>query len=163
MRKPWTKPTVFCIVLQMSVLQPTHTIRGIVRKGNQLGRTLGYPTANLVLHQDIADGVYVSLVNIDHVSAALQKKYRSQAVVYKNGLWLPSVTFIGAAETFGGTKKKVEAHVFDFSGNLYGKWLTVHLFSSLRGSKKFATVDELLDAMHTDEARAREFFTTHIS
>ncbi len=145
----------------MSDRQPIYTIRGIVRKGNQLGRTLGYPTANIALHQDIPEGVYISLVDIRRVSFALQKRYRAEAVEYRDGLWLPSLTFIGAAETFGGTKKKVEAHILDFNGNLYDQWLSVHLLQYLRGSKKFATVEQLLEAMHTDEAQARAFFTNN--
>ena len=148
----------FLYSAQMPKLHSTHQIRGIVRKGNQLGRTLGYPTANIVLHQDIPEGVYISLVNINRVSAVLQKRYQSQAVDYRNGLWLPSITFIGAAETFGGTTKKVEAHLLDFSGNLYNQWLTVHLLKYLRGSKKFATVEQLLEAMHKDEQQTRVFF-----
>jgi riboflavin kinase/FMN adenylyltransferase len=148
----------FLYSAQMLKLEPTYMIRGIVRKGNQLGRTLGYPTANIILHQDIPDGVYSSLVNISRCSNILQKKYQAQTIPYKNGLWLPSVTFIGAAETFGGTKKKVEAHLLDFNGHLYDKWLTVHLFQYLRGSRKFASVEQLLDAMHKDEKQTRLFF-----
>ncbi len=139
-------------------MKELHRVRGIVRRGNQLGRTLGYPTANMILHQDIRDGVYVSLTSIDRCPAALQKKYRSQMVEWNGKMWLRSLTFIGAAETFGGTKRKIETFILDFNGNLYTHWLTVSLLSYVRGSKKFKTVDDLLVAMNNDTTTARAYF-----
>lgn len=118
----------------------THSVRGIVRRGNQLGRTLGYPTANQILHRDIADGVYVS-------------------TVFVRGQWKPSMTFIGAAETFGGTKRKIETFIFDFRSVIYGEWITVRLHARVRGSKKFTSAEALIEAMHADEAAARKYFS----
>jgi len=115
------------------------TVRGIVRHGDKRGAALGYPTANVRLHQNVHDGVYVSLVSV-------------------RGKWHPSVTFIGAAKTFNKTQRILETHIFDFTSQIYGEWVSVRLLRRLRGNKKFHSVQQLLRAMRDDERRARKYF-----
>lgn len=125
-------------------MHPTR-ITGIVLRGRQLGRTLGYPTANQKLHeqqQDIADGVYVSRTAIE-------------------GEWHGSLTFIGAPETFEDSARKVETFIFDFDRDIYDMTIEVDLLDFQRPSVKFNSAEELIDAMHADEAQARKALASH--
>src|ERR1035437_8467982 len=106
-------------------------IWGKVRMGNKSGKSLGFPTANIPLHKNIADGVYLSEVKID-------------------GNSFSALTFVGAAKTFGERKKWVESYVLNFKKNIYGKWITVRLFKKIRGNIKFKFEKERVEQMKKD-------------
>lgn len=118
---------------------PLYRVRGIVRHGDKRGAKLGYPTANVWIHQDARDGVYASRIRV-------------------RGVWYPSVTFIGAAKTFGRKQRLLETHIFDFQKTIYGEWVSVRVFKRLRGNKKFDSVQDLMQAMHADCEQARAYF-----
>lgn len=113
-------------------------IRGIVRHGDKRGRELGYPTANLDLHQDIPTGIYCSRTKV-------------------KGVWMPSMTYVGQAETFGQHKKRVETHILDFQGDLYDQWISVEFLHYLHESEKFVSVEALIESMQRDEKATRTF------
>ncbi|MBI2411025.1 MAG: riboflavin kinase [Candidatus Kerfeldbacteria bacterium] len=115
-------------------------IRGIVRHGDGRGKPLGFPTANMRLHQPIPEGIYCAYATID------KRRYSA-------------ITFIGAAKTFHKTKRQAETYILDFDKNIYGKWLRVMLLKKLRGNKKFHSVQALIRAMRLDEKQARIFFS----
>lgn len=112
---------------------------GKVRQGDKRGRELGYPTANMALHKNLGEGVFVSEVKVD-------------------GDWYPALTFLGKAETFGKTDYKAESWLLDFDDNLYGKLITVRLLKKLRGNKKFESAESLIVQMKQDEKDARGYF-----
>lgn len=112
---------------------------GKVRKGKGRGKGLGYPTANIPLHHNIPQGVYVSLTKIHTV-------------------YYPSITFIGNATTFGEKEKKVETYIFSMQKNLYGKWISITLLQKIRGNKKFESVAALIRQMKEDEKKAQQYF-----
>ncbi len=132
--------------LPVCAIQPTirsmrvapFMITGVVQKGAQRGRALGYPTINMRLTQKLTHGVYVSETDIA-------------------GTWYPSATFIGAAETFGSTEVKVETYILGFTGDLYDKEISVRLHSFLRPNIKFSTVSELLKQIKHDISQVRKF------
>ena len=108
--------------------------------GEQRGRTLGFPTANLHQRSGVllpADGVYAVRARVD-------------------GRSLPAVLNIGVRPTFGVLRRTVEAHVLDFDGDLYGRWLSLELVERLRGEQRFPGIDALRAAIAADVARARE-------
>jgi riboflavin kinase / FMN adenylyltransferase len=111
-------------------------LRGTVACGDRRGRTLGFPTANVVPEQGDAcpgHGVYACLAN--------------------GG---PSAVSIGVRPTFGsGRAELIEAYLIDFDGDLYGTELRLHFLERLRGERRFETVEALIDAMNDDVARAR--------
>jgi len=113
-------------------------IRGEVIKGNQLGRTLGYPTANLELggYLHPAFGVYSAKVTID------QKLYTA-------------AVSIGVRPTIGISGPLLEAYVLDFAGDLYGKILVVDLLDFLRPELKFGDLKALTDQIAKDVAQIR--------
>lgn len=114
-------------------------IRGKVRKYNQRGRQLGFPTANVDVHQKIPEGIYVSETMLEG------KKYHS-------------VTFIGRVKTFNEKKFHAETYILDFDKNIYEKWISVSLIKKIRDNKKFSSVDDLVKQMKDDEKKAREYF-----
>ena len=120
-------------------MQELYKISGRVVQGDQRGKALGFPTANMRLHKKIPQGIYAGQVLI-------------------NGKIYNAATFVGSAKTFMQTQIQVESFLFDFNGNLYGKWLTVRLFTKIRGNKKFDSVDKLVAQMHKDVEKIKDFF-----
>jgi len=123
-----------------SPMQPLHQITGVVRKGKNRGKSLGYPTTNIPLSQDIPEGVYVSLVRVG------DKKYRA-------------ASFVGKAETFDEHDYQLESYILDFDRNIYGVEITVSLLHKLRGSKKFASARNLIAAIGRDVKQTVRFFS----
>ena len=111
-----------------------HSISGIVEGGDRRGRTIGFPTANLggVLEMLPPDGVYA-------VFAGER----------------PGVMNLGVRPTVDGKSRRIEVHLFDFDGDLYGQHMRVHLVSRIRDEKKFAGLDELKAQIAADAASAR--------
>ena len=119
-----------------------HRIEGPVIGGEQRGRTLGYPTANMALdglHLP-AFGVYAVLVDVR--DGPHQGSYRG-------------VASLGVRPMFGENKPNLETFIFDFSGDLYGSVLSVGLVAHLRGEEKFDSLDALITQMDADTAQAK--------
>lgn len=119
------------------------SIVGKVVKGDQRGRLLGYPTVNLEpLPEELllpADGVYAGFLEVD-----------------ENGKLLPAVMSFGVRPTFGsGLEYRAECHIFDFSGDLYGRKTRFHIKHALRGEEKFSDVESLKAQMAIDCTNAR--------
>ncbi len=115
-------------------------IRSTVVQGEQRGRTLGYPTANLSPEVEgyiPADGVYAAWLIVDG------RRYGAAVSIGNNP------TFEGVPE------KQVEAHAFDQSFDLYGKTVQVEFVEFVRGMRKFAGADALAEQMRSDEDRIR--------
>ncbi|OLV19991.1 riboflavin biosynthesis protein RibF [Deinococcus marmoris] len=114
--------------------------QGVVIHGDQLGRTIGWPTANI----GVPDGKALPL----GVFAVVALGDRGER-------W-HGMANVGFRPTVNGKTRRFEVHLFDFEGNLYGKELQVKFFSHLRGEQKFGGLDELKAqlARDADEARA---------
>ena len=116
-----------------------YAIGGHVVHGKQLGRTLGYPTANLRYggKTPALRGIYATWVH---------------GVADRP---LPSVSSFGTRPTVDGIEPLLEAHLFDFDGDLYGRRIEVEFVAHLRDEEKFADLDSLVVQMRLDDARAR--------
>lgn len=116
-------------------------VRGEVVKGDQRGRELGYPTANVHLTETVhpAYGVYATMARIEG-----------------EDIWRPSATNIGIRPMFEIETAQVETFIFDFDREFYGKTLHVRPIKRLRSEAKFDSLDELIDQMAKDCALARE-------
>ncbi|MDF3294086.1 MULTISPECIES: bifunctional riboflavin kinase/FAD synthetase [Streptomyces] len=125
----------------MEILGRPHRVEGVVVRGAQRGRELGYPTANVetLPHSAIpADGVYAGWLVVDGES-------------------MPAAISVGTNPTFDGTQRTVEAYAIDRVGlDLYGLHVAVDFFAFLRGQEKFDSIDALLERMAIDVKRARE-------
>jgi riboflavin kinase / FMN adenylyltransferase len=117
-------------------------IDGRVEPGDRRGRTIGFPTANIFLHDYLrpAAGVYA-------VRAGIAEAGRTA--------WRDAVANFGNRPTFGGSDLRLEVHVFDFAGDLYGRHLRVALIEHLRPEQKFPGIDALKAQIAADAARAR--------
>ncbi|MEV7602089.1 bifunctional riboflavin kinase/FAD synthetase [Kitasatospora sp. NPDC089797] len=123
------------------VLGRPHRVEGVVVRGAQRGRELGYPTANVetVPHSAVpADGVYAGWLTAQ-------------------GERMPAAISVGTNPTFDGTARTVEAYAIDRVGlDLYGLHVAVDFLAYLRGMEKFDSIEALLDRMADDVKRARE-------
>lgn len=117
-------------------------VRGVVQMGDQRGRELGYPTANLPVPGDMAvpaDGVYSGwLTAID-------------------GIRLPAAISVGSNPTFDGVDRRVESYVLDRTDlELYGEEIKVEFIDRLRGQVRFEGIEALIAQMHQDVVHCRE-------
>ena len=114
-------------------------IEGVVQRGDARGRELGYPTANLNLgdYQRPRYGIYAVRVTLE------------------DGSEHPGVASLGVRPTFDPPQELLEAHLFDFDGDLYGQRIEVALHAFIRDERKFDSVDALVAEMRNDEAEAR--------
>lgn len=125
-----------------------YTLIGKVVQGQQLGRTIGFPTANLQVPSEKflpQQGVYAVWVQ-------RQGQNPSQETTVPP---LPGVMNIGNRPTVNGSVQTIEVHLLDWSGNLYNEELVVHLVSFLRPEQKFASLDALKAQIQADCAVAR--------
>jgi riboflavin kinase/FMN adenylyltransferase len=120
------------------------TLTGVVVAGARIGRTLGYPTANLHLAAPLAvplDGIYAAWAEVAPFTATARRH--------------PAAVSIGTRPTFDGEARVVEAYLLDFEGDLYGQTIRLHFVDRLRGQERFGRVEELIDQMGRDVASAR--------
>ncbi|MEJ7745255.1 MAG: bifunctional riboflavin kinase/FAD synthetase [Luteimonas sp.] len=116
-----------------------YAIDGRVVRGKQLGRTLGYPTANL---------------RFAHKTPALSGIYATWVHGVGSERW-PSVSSFGTRPTVDGIEPVLEAHLFDFDGDLYGQRIAVEFVAKLRDEEKFPDLPTLVTQMHRDSEQAR--------
>lgn len=117
-----------------------YSVCGIVIHGKQLGRTIGFPTANIATSgaQLPPDGVWA-------VSALME-----------DGTSLNGVANLGVRPTVDGQSRSLEVHLFDFSGDLYGKEIEIRFIKFIRPEKKFQNLDELKKQISLDVSLARQ-------
>jgi len=129
------------------VLGREHRVDGVVVRGDQRGREIGYPTANLSLLPWTAvpaDGIYAG-----HLVRGTEL--------------LPAAISIGTNPTFAGRERRVEAFILDFDGDLYGERVGLSFSARLRPMVRFATVEGLVAQMDQDVQRTREVLSGHPS
>lgn len=131
------------VSLANTYLGKAFTLSGHVIEGNQLGRTLGFPTANLSVDAPYklipADGVYAGLIKVESTS-------------------FPCMVNIGKRPTIGDEKHSVEIHIIGFDGNLYGKKLVVALHKRLREERKFEGLEALKTQLEADKKEVQTWF-----
>jgi riboflavin kinase/FMN adenylyltransferase len=122
-----------------ALLGRSYSLGGRVLRGQQLGRTLGFPTVNLRSPRPPAlQGVFAVRVHGPGLDSH------------------PGVANLGRRPTVNGTEWLLEAHLFDYDGNLYGRLLDVEFCYRLRGEEKFASLADLTRQMQVDARQARQ-------
>jgi riboflavin kinase/FMN adenylyltransferase len=119
-----------------------HTLSGPVVHGRQLGRTIGIPTANLLIPQEVVVprlGVYTCTCLVD-------------------GTTYMAVTNIGSRPTVEGHQVRAESWLLDFDGDLYGKFIQLQFFKFLRPERKFPSLEELRTEIRKNGEETRKFF-----
>jgi riboflavin kinase/FMN adenylyltransferase len=127
------------------LLNRNYTVSGTVILGDQRGRTIGFPTANLEiwkLRAIPAAGVYVCKTEV-------------------NGITYGAVTNIGVRPTFESSPvpPRVETHILDFQGHIYGKSIALEFVTRLRGEQRFASVNDLINQIKMDVETARKILS----
>jgi riboflavin kinase/FMN adenylyltransferase len=130
------------------LLGRVYSMRGRVVAGEQLGRRLGYPTANIRMRRRKLPMTGIYAVRVRGVEALHPHAARA------------GVASLGFRPTVNGTEPLLEVYVFDYQGTLYGTELDVEFVAKIRDEEKFATLDALVQQMHQDSARAREILAT---
>lgn len=121
------------------LLGRSYSMRGRVVHGQQLGRTLGFPTANLRLQRRRSPVYGIIAVRVHGIAIGP----------------LPGVASLGTRPTVGGVEPLLEVHVFDFAGDLYGREIEVEFVAKLRDEVKFDGLDAMLAQMQRDAEAAR--------
>ncbi len=126
------------LALANGLLGYRYFIESTVQHGEKRGRDLGYPTANMKLadNSELREGVYAVQIKID-------------------GVMHDGVASFGRRPTFDDGAPLLEVHVFDFSGDLYDKQVTVCFIGFIRPELKFDGIDALIEQMDRDSAEAR--------
>lgn len=128
--------------LARRMLGRPYGVEGQIVRGDQRGRTIGFPTANLKPHNRVIPkyGVYATANLID-------------------GVWRRSITNVGVRPTFEGDKQpSIESYIFDFDGDLYGDVLRVRFLHRIRDERKFSGIDELKNQIAKDSQTALNYF-----
>jgi riboflavin kinase / FMN adenylyltransferase len=119
-----------------ALLREIYSLRGIVVTGRQLGRVLGFPTANLQLDQNsalfIANGIYAVKVTVDKITHK-------------------GMANIGIRPTLDQHELTIEVNIFDFNRDIYGKEIVVHFLERVRDEKKFNSLEELKEQIAKDK------------
>ena len=130
------------IELATNYLGYDYSLTGIIFKGKQLGRTIGYPTANITIEEDYKlipnNGVYIA-----------------KSVL--NGKTVFGMMNIGTRPTVDGTKQTIEINFFDFKQDLYGQKITISLLHRMRSEQKFESIDALKNQLGKDKKIALAF------
>lgn len=116
-------------------------IEGEVIHGAHVGRTIGYPTANVMPPEgqvQLADGIYASLAYLPDQPKPL-----------------PAMTYIGTRPALNTGRRLIETHILDFDGDLYGQRISVEFVERLRADADFPSVDALVAQLRNDDAQTR--------
>jgi riboflavin kinase / FMN adenylyltransferase len=133
---------------------------GRVVEGNKLGRTIGYPTANLQVEDPEklipGDGVYAVALWIEPLAADPGDTARLEGELAGSGVGekLKGMMNIGMRPTVDGTKRVIEVNIFDFNEDIYGRVLRIFLKKHLRGEQKFGGLEALKAQLAKDKAEA---------
>jgi riboflavin kinase/FMN adenylyltransferase len=134
------------VEIAASYLGYNYPITGIVSKGNQLGRTIGYPTANIKIvdeHKLIpSNGVYVA-----------------KSII--NGITIYGMMNIGLRPTVDGSTQTLEIHFFDFKKDIYNQEITVLLLKRMRSEQKFDSIDALKAQLNNDMIDAKNYLNAY--
>ena len=122
-----------------ALLGRPYRMSGKVVRGEKLGRSLGYPTANVDLRRRQSAVMGIFAVRVHGLA----------------GGPLDAVASVGDRPTFGGTKPILEVHIFDFDTDIYGEYIHVDFVARLRGQEKYERVEDLVAQMHRDADNAR--------
>jgi riboflavin kinase/FMN adenylyltransferase len=121
------------------ILGRPFAIEGMVQQGRKLGRTLGFPTANVALGEYVRPrlGIYATRTRL------------------ADGRVLDGVSSIGENPTVGAVEARLEVYLFDFDEDLYGQRIETELIGFLRPEQKFDSVEEMVGQIHADADQAR--------
>jgi len=134
-------------------------LTGIVEKGDQIGRQIGFPTANLHVHETHklipAYGIYAVEVEIFNTGTIVSSgKYKDP----KPDLTAQGMCYIGTRPTVDGMHRKIEVNLLDFNEDLYDKTIRIKFLKLIRGDERYNSLEELQAQIKIDEDNIRAYF-----
>lgn len=123
-----------------------YTIQGIVVKGEQIGATIGFPTANLQIEEP------TKLIPNEGIYAVLVKR---------NEMLKQGMLYIGNRPTLNGKNRSIEVNIFDFNDDLYGEALKIYFIKKTREDKHFESIEKMTQAIHQDKIEVQNVLNTH--
>lgn len=131
------------VALASTYLGYYFSIHGRVIKGDKIGRTIGFPTANIFVEETYklipSDGIYAVTVEL-------------------NGISFKGMAYIGQRPTINGMTRNIEVNIFDFNEEIYGQLITMNFLKFLRHDVKFTDLEALKDQLHADKLATLKYF-----
>ena len=131
------------VVKANQFLGAPYCLRGVVVAGDQRGRKIGFPTANLETGAELIPETGV---------------YAVQAQVNR-GEWQDAMVNLGTRPTFGGRRFQIEVHLFDFAEDIYGDEVSIRFFERIRAERRFDSPQKLKKQLETDKKRVQTYFS----
>lgn len=151
-----------------SYLGYNYFFEGMVVDGNKLGRTLGYPTANIIIHDEDklvpANGIYVAEAEINVPSTGNGQQLTVETIdtglqrAVHSAQLLQGMMSIGVRPTINGKDRTIEMNIFNFSEDIYGRTMKVFVCKYLRSEEKFNTLEELVKQIDIDKQNSLKYF-----
>ncbi len=137
------------------------SICGPVIKGDKIGRTIGFPTANIFVEETYklipGDGIYAVTVEMEWEPATSNLKSQiSNLKTYKG------MAYIGQRPTINGMTRNIEVNIFDFDREIYGQTIKMNFMKFLRNDVKFTGLEALTNQLHQDKKDTLAFFTSNL-
>lgn len=130
-----------------ALLGRPYRMSGKVVLGEKVGRSLGFPTANVDLRRRQSAVMGIFAVRVHGLSDGVKD----------------AVASVGTRPTFDGTKPLLEVHIFDFNKDIYGEYIHVDFIARLRGQVKYDEIDELVAQMHRDADNAKSILAAYVA
>ncbi len=150
-----------------SYLGYNYFFEGMVVDGNKLGRTLGYPTANIIVHDEDklvpANGIYVAEAEMSLPSTVNNQRSTEKTIAglqpaAHSPQLLQGMMSIGIRPTVNGKDRTIEMNIFNFNEDIYGRTMKVFVCKYLRSEEKFNTLEELVKQIDIDKQNSLQYF-----
>ena len=151
------------------------SICGPVIKGDKIGRTIGFPTANIFVEETYklipSDGIYAVTVEMSEESSAerlamgdgqqAEGNSPEPSTLHPQPSTFLGMAYIGQRPTINGMTRNIEVNIFDFNREIYGQQIKMNFIKFLRHDVKFTGLEALTEQLHEDKANTLSFFATH--
>ncbi len=141
------------------------SINGPVIKGDKIGRTIGYPTANIFVEETYklipGDGIYAVTVEMDAQFSVDSSQLSSEIQLKTENLKLRTyegMAYIGQRPTINGMTRNIEVNIFDFNQEIYGQTIKMNFLKFLRHDVKFTGLEALKEQLYQDKLDTLSFF-----
>lgn len=155
------------VTLAANYLGYHFSITGPVIKGDKIGRTIGFPTANIFVEETYklipSDGIYAVTVEMRPQSEVLSRKSEQDARLKIRDYGLETyrgMAYIGQRPTINGMTRNIEVNIFDFNKEIYGQTIKMNFLKFLRHDVKFTGLEALTQQLHEDKKETLAFFET---
>lgn len=156
------------VSLASTYLGYSFSINGPVIKGDKIGRTIGFPTANIFVEETYklipGDGIYAVTVEMSSNLTVQSSQLPGEVQLKTENLPLKTyqgMAYIGQRPTINGMTRNIEVNIFDFNQEIYGQTIKMNFLKFLRHDVKFTGLEALKEQLHQDKLATLAFFNQH--